>query len=1199
MDHSQQLALWREQFASIGGTNPLISFEASSFGQVDLARSHPGGLAQLVSARNTTIGNLVRDGVALARAQSATRRILRKAQRIEGTFGAEALFVAGGLISYESKRLPILLWRANLISRGDDYELRIGDTPQLNPAVTELISKHRPDFKETDLIAVATGQSDLIPVGALALVSQYLQNTDADIEKLLVLGNFVPDLIRLSQLKLPEDLKSLAALLGEEGKRPVVSDSPVTLVAEADTSQRLVLRRAHEGESFAVRTLPGCGYLQTVVNVLANNALEGRRTLIVAPREQTLDELAERLSTHKLGGLAVRANDAWSDVVAAISRNEKASTGALLEAKAEHRKAQESIEHYFAAVGTSDSVLGISLIEALEQLAKLAGENNPPVNAARIKPELLPTIRSTAPELLSRAHEAGLFQHGPESSPWYGARFENQEEISTALAAVRELAGENWRTLSYQINRYLSDLELAKCQNVEQWAEQLRLLLGIRYTLDKFLPSIFDRPLHDLIRATAGRNERNDLSGAQRRRFKKLAKEFVRPGTSVSNLHQALKDAQEQRELWDKHNTTQAPPSVPLGLAETQAKFETISNTISLLEKHLDPNPDQPLMTRMSFDDFGARLESLAKETEYLDHYLARKPISQELEGAGLGHLARELSLINPSSAQVQLEFELAWWQSALEAIVQRNPEILEYDAEHLAALEEAFESSGQKVIAEGANTVRATLAERWKSGIQKQPASADKLREQLRKRAITLKDGLLLGGNLWQQLVPAVMLSPYRLWELASSDHFDTVLVLDAASAGAAETIFALTKADQVIAFGDPAIAAPENFDTVARANQDSHESDRPSVYELVESRFGHEVINRSYRMNGQVLGRYLNQNFYDEEIILEPTVGQLFGEHNFEHIEITEGATTESTIEGSTESMDAEVDKVVELVVSHARWHPEDSLMVVTASRSHAERIDQRVSEAVREQPAIAEFFDAHGRERFEAVTMSELTHRLADRVIFSVGFGRTPEGRISGTLGDFNSENAGRWMVNQIVSARKRLTVVSCYNFEDFAGGSLPENQKWLKDLIAPSFLSDVLDGEPDPLLADLAKRLEKLGLKVNLNFAGRIALVASRGKDAIVIDADWSLAGESWEEKLRLRPGLLRAMGWLYHRVHAFEIFAQPQEVANRIAMKLGVDLRARVEPLFDEPAFEDTPEAWGDGDDSNDDRLRDDKPPHWG
>ena len=63
--------------------------------------------------------------------------------------------------------------------------------------------------------------------------------------------------------------------------------------------------------------------------------------------------------------------------------------------------------------------------------------------------------------------------------------------------------------------------------------------------------------------------------------------------------------------------------------------------------------------------------------------------------------------------------------------------------------------------------------------------------------------------------------------------------------------------------------------------------------------------------------------------------------------------------------------------------------------------------------------------------------------------------------------------------------------------------------------------------------------------------------------------------------------------------SLEMFAKPQDVANRIAMKLGVDLVRKAQPLFDEKAFEDTPQAWGDDDDSNDDRLRDDKPPHWG
>jgi len=1196
VDQSNQLALWRNQLEEIGGTNPLLRFEPSSFGQVDLTRAHPGGMAQLVSAKGTTLSNLVRDGVAYARVLSATRRIHRKATRIENNFGTHALFVAAGLVRKDEQTMPILLWRASLIERGEDFELRLDSTPQINPAVSRLLARHRSGYQEDDLVAVATGQSDLLPVAALTLVSQYLQGTDAEIEKALVLGNFVPDLVRLQQLE-PEIKNSLAALLGDPAD---VQESPAStvLVADADSVQRDVISKAAAGESFAVHTLPGCGYLQTVVNVLANLSLTGRRTLVVAPREQTLDELAERVSQHKLAGLVIRGNDVWADSVAAISRNEKAQSVELDSARAALASSETEVESYFNSVNHQDSELGVSLLECLEKLAELAGQPNPPTNAARIKAEQLPSIRSEVGELLGSAHEAGIFERAADS-PWFGSSFESEEEIARALKLVRELAGEEWRLLSYQISKYLTDQNLRPTANVEHWSQQLRLLLGIRETLDRFLPSIFDRPLHEMIAATAPRGERGELSGAQRRRFRKLAKEFVRPGSSISNLHAALVQAQQQQEAWQDENINNAPPSVPLGLADVQGKFELISSTLDVLQRHLDPDPDRTLLSRMGFDELGSKLQDLAQQTDYLDRYMERKPIIERLEKAGLGEFARELAKIGPERNAVDREFELTWWQSALEATVRRNPTILDFDAAQIAEIESRYESAGRELHTLGVEHLKMHLAKRWKDGINKYPAAADKLRDRLRSRSLSLREGLVAGGELWRSLSPVVAISPYRIWELATSDSYDTVIVLDAASAGAAESIFALSRASQVIAFGDPVIAAPENFDTIARAGSATVGSDRPSVYELVESRFGHLTINRSYRVGGQVLGQYLNQNFYDGQLILEPAVGQLFGEHNFEHIEITEGASAETTIEGATESMEAEVEKVAELVLSHARWHPEESLVVVTASASHAERIESRVSRGVAEQASLAEFFDAHGREKFECVTMGELAHRISDRVIFSLGFGRTPEGRISGTLGDFNSESAGRWMVNLIASARKRLTVVSCYNFEDFAGGSLPDNQRWLKDLIAPSFLSDMRDGTPDPLLADLARRLEKHGFKVSLNFASRIGLVASMGKRAVAIDADWSLQGANWDERLRLRPGLLRAMGWQYHRVHAFEIFAQPQEVANRIAMSLGVDLRSKVEPLFDEPAFDDRPEAWGDSDDSNDDRLRDDKPPHWG
>jgi hypothetical protein len=732
--------------------------------------------------------------------------------------------------------------------------------------------------------------------------------------------------------------------------------------------------------------------------------------------------------------------------------------------------------------------------------------------------------------------------------------------------------------LSYQISRYLGELELKVCENTEQWSEQLRLLLGIRQTLDRFLPIIFDHPLADLIAATAPRGE-SKLSGAQRRRYKKLAKEFIRPGSSVANLHHALVAAKEQRESWERLITTNAPPSVPLGLADIQAKFENISAVLNLLQQHLDPDPDLPLLSRQSFDDLARMLEQLATNTEILSGSEDRKPIVAKLTELGFTNFVRQVSERTPTLEEVRQEFDLSFWQSALESIVQRNPNLLDYSAEKIALLELAFEQAGNRMIEQGLQGVQHTLAEKWKTVISRYPARADKLRSLLKTRALSLREAEAAGGEIWKVLANAVAISPHRLSELGKSESFDTVLILDAASCGVAEAIRALTFGEQVIAFGDPVIAAPENFDTVARVTTEKRPAERLSIFELISSSFATLSISRNWRTSGQVLGKYLNQNFYSSQLVLEPTPAMLFGEQNFESFEVTEGSRAKSNIDGATESLDAEVEQAVQLVIAHARWTPDESLLLVSASRLHAERIEERIAQEVAKQPAIAEFFDAHGRERFECVSMSEMTNRLVDRVIFSLGFGRSEDGRISGSLGDFNSSQAARWMVNQIVSARKRMSVISCYSFRDFASGSLPENQRWLKDLVAPSFLHEATDGTPDPLLADLARRLEKLGLRVTLNFAGRIGLAAAHGRRAMVVDADWSLVGDNLDELLRLRPGLLRAMGWEYQRVHAFEIFARPQELANRIAQRLGVKLEDRVS-LFDEIASEKR-EHWGD------------------
>jgi hypothetical protein len=137
------------------------------------------------------------------------------------------------------------------------------------------------------------------------------------------------------------------------------------------------------------------------------------------------------------------------------------------------------------------------------------------------------------------------------------------------------------------------------------------------------------------------------------------------------------------------------------------------------------------------------------------------------------------------------------------------------------------------------------------------------------------------------------------------------------------------------------------------------------------------------------------------------------------------------------------------------------------------------------------------------------------------------------------------------------------------------------------------------DSDPMLSDLALRLRKLGAHVTLGYTARIPMAVSFGAKSAIILPDWNLIGDDLSERIRLRPALLASMGWTTIRVHALEVFADPQALAVRIGDELGMQITRKPQTLFDEPSFDETDAAWGDSRDSNDQRLKNDKPPHWG
>ena len=80
----------------------------------------------------------------------------------------------------------------------------------------------------------------------------------------------------------------------------------------------------------------------------------------------------------------------------------------------------------------------------------------------------------------------------------------------------------------------------------------------------------------------------------------------------------------------------------------------------------------------------------------------------------------------------------------------------------------------------------------------------------------------------------------------------------------------------------------------------------------------------------------------------------------------------------------------------------------------------------------------------------------------------------------------------------------------------------------------------------MLVDLARRLERARTaRCALGHRGKLALVASHRRHVPSRSRRMrSSTSGSLRESLRLRPEVLRRLGWHYLRVHSFELFSDP-------------------------------------------------------
>ncbi|WP_336646517.1 AAA family ATPase [Microbacterium sp. USHLN186] len=1174
----------RAQAADLGGASPLVTFVDVPESAIDISRAHPGSLPQFITGRSTLLSNLFRDEVGLRTARMAAERIAARSTELRTVRGIDAVRLAVGIARWRlggaEFAAPVLLRPLAIRRHHSDFELKLQGRFEVNPELVCVAREHFGlDLDPVGLAALAYDGGIFKPqpvidrlralthaIDTFAVHPRLVVSTFADVS-----GAMVRDMVDL-------DHPVLNALGGHLGDREQVSaprELPATpgpderapasegLLLDADSEQEDVLARVVAGHSAVVATLPGTGGTQTVINALGELVRAGRRVLVVSARRSTLDGIRHRLAGVGLDGLAVSPGRMRRDLITAIARSEKATQPKAAELDEALVRLRAVLRDYRGALAHPVGRTGASVLDATRELSRLASLPVPPSTDARLSLQTLERLsgdRSDAAQALRRAARLGEFRFGPDDSPWYGVSFDSAEDAQRA----HELAGRLHTTavpsLLERGYELIAQTRMRPFNTIEELGEYVRLLHGIRDSLDRFSPTVFERPLGELIKAHGSRRDAPGMSAANRRRLKKLAREYVRPGAHVSEMHEALLRIQQQRTQWQRFADAGVAPEVPLGLSDVLVAWQRVAAELADLDTALGRR--EPLAA-LPVARLVRTLSGLAARSDVFDNLVERTEIRDALTELGLRPLLSDLSVRHVPEERVSDELEFAWWQSLLERALQDDRSLLGANTAVVDRLERDFRLVDEAHTAMAGPLLAWNLASQWRIAIVDEPDQAAHLRSALKGEA-SVAETVSAAPDLIRVLAPVWIASPYEVPLIPESVEFDAVLLVDAAAVNLAEAAPAIRRARQIVAFGDPVTQRPTPFTVATVADPDWEpevDFDDVSVFERLADLFPVMTLTRSYRAGGEDLAELINDAFYGGEIVSLPWAGSYLGRGSLTVDYVEGGVGTPDPESGAVESPDAEVARVVTLVVEHAVHRPAESLMVITASRRHAERVRAAVASAFAGRSDVADFVGRETAEPFAVLTLEESVAESRDRVIFSLGFGLTKHGRVLSDFGDLSQEDGERLLTVGMTRARRSMVIVSCIRPSAFDAGRLEHGASTLMTILgglAARGRDARLEDLADPLTLALARELRRLGASVDVDYRGLLPLVAQHDGRAVVIESDPETRGESLRESLRLRPQVLRRLGWHYVRVHAFDLYSDPATVARRIATVLGIE-----------------------------------------
>lgn len=1200
VDRRHAVSAWRKELDRV--TRSFVEDPQSP--RLDLTYAHPGGMAQFFAERTTRLSLLVREPGDRDRAHEIVRRLVDRSREVAAAHGVAPIHICFGRASWnaEDGRItsPMLLRPVEFeIDSTGEPTIRLTGRLFVAPDIAQAAAKIGQKLDQAAIVKSANQEHGFTVTPALKRLNEVLSGSLPGFESddSMVVGQFqhpaqvLVDELQEVDLLMKSDI--VRALAGDEGaagriKKDLPEPNPYDRdpwqergIGDQLPEQLDQVEAVAAGVNVLFDTSGGADPTATLASIVVDAAASNKKVLSVTADKNRNDRLWKTLDKAGLSHAVARVDGVThpdSSLVTALEKIFKddlpvADRDAIEMTRTQLRRVRERLASHTEELHRPFEQWGVSAYDALQVLTDLTSTRPGPRTRVRLPGEVLTRLaqdsEDQAKAALRTAVEQGMFTKSGKQDPWFGVVIASEEQVDPVLERIQRLSQDGLPTLRVNMSSTASQTGLTPAKNFQEWEEQLRMLDGIREALDVFQPAIFERSAADMVIATASKQWRREhgynWKRRQRVRLTKQAKDLLRPGRYVEDLHEELRKVQKQREIWRQHCDAGGWPKLPSNLDEMTQHATGVREDLEKLNSHLATAHGN--LTRMDIGELSLLMDRMNADRSGAHKLPERIETLQTLHQFGLDDLVKDLRERNVPGSLVEKELDLAWWASALGVMLTQVPSLGGFDPANLQSLIVELKSLDQEQVESLALVATDKIRRNRVDQMARHYDEEKQLRNALQDGHLPHDSALTLyaSSQLTQAIFPIVLSAPVMVPSVLPLEQNIDLLVID----------------------GINYLPLSELIPLIARAKQlvVTAELSKPSI--TVDALRPLLAVSR-------IQPRPVRVNEY---------VGRLFNRYHVRHagvpvpvpragsklsISYVDGRGMPAPDTTAVESSSEEVEAVTDLVIEHALTQPEVSLAVVTLNDVHAERLRENLASTVATSPALESFFRPDKPEPFEIIAPNNVANVRRDRVILSVGYAKTPHGRVLHDFGEISREGGLEKLATILGSAGEDLHIVAAVHPGQF------DRDRFASD--GPKLLLDLMsaaegvretspddwpttEAQPDQLLIDLADRLYNVGLTVipNAGVEGSLRVPLAIGHPgipdellvAVLTDDDAYVSEPSLRRRDRYWPSMLEEHGWKTRTELSMAVFIDPQKEANAI---VDLVLDAIDERIADDPVL---------------------------